>query len=315
MERQKAITTKPWWTKKRGVEVSGLTNATFGNILEETNQGHTLRRPILERIQELRRGRAVVSFFISFGAHIPLSQKDADMLEEVLANIDCSQGLTLILDAPGGDGLAAERIIQACRAYSGEDFEAIIPARAKSAATMICLGADRVIMSPTSELGPIDPQVVYDLGQGPVWVAAHHITRTYEDLLASASQPNANIAPYLQQLDRFNAVNISWLREAAELSEEIAVRSLANGMLKGEDEETIRERIKPFTDPTIMKSHGRGITADTARECGLEVEMIDLSSDLWKTVRSLYLRSNHVVDNPATTVRKLLETVNDSYLA
>ena len=36
----------------------------------------------------------------------------------------------------------------------------IVPDYAKSAGTLMALGADRIIMSETSELGPIDPQVI-----------------------------------------------------------------------------------------------------------------------------------------------------------
>ena len=108
---------------------------TFKSLQRETMQASSTRLPCLRRIQDLRNGRAVVSFFITFNAQTPLSQEDADMLEEVLINTDTTRGITLILDAPGGDGLAAERIIKACRGYSGGDFETIVPARAKSAYT------------------------------------------------------------------------------------------------------------------------------------------------------------------------------------
>jgi ClpP class serine protease len=144
-------------------------------IGREVNQTHELRKPLLEKLQKLREGRAIVSFFIGFQSNVPLMQSDADMIEEVLCNTDTSRGLTLILDAPGGDGLAAERIIRACRSYTKKDFEAIVPARAKSAATMVCLGADRILMGKTSELGPIDPQVPMKLhGDRVEWVAAHY---------------------------------------------------------------------------------------------------------------------------------------------
>jgi hypothetical protein len=147
--------------------------SVFSEIRKEVNQSQPLRRPYLDKIQKLRDGRTVVSFFITFWRDYPLSHADADMVEEVLCNMDCSKGITLILDAPGGDGLAAERMIQVCRSYSGADFETIVPARAKSAATMVCMGADRILMSPTSELGPIDPQVYFGPEESSKsWVAA-----------------------------------------------------------------------------------------------------------------------------------------------
>jgi|SRR5271157_1764496 len=79
--------------------------SAFSEIQKEVNQTHPLRVSHLEKIQSLREGRTVVAFFITFWRDYPLSQGDADMVEEVLCNTDCSKGVTLILDAPGGDGL------------------------------------------------------------------------------------------------------------------------------------------------------------------------------------------------------------------
>ncbi|HFD31269.1 MAG TPA: hypothetical protein ENJ28_00955 [Gammaproteobacteria bacterium] len=285
---------------------------TFKAINKETSQDPCLRKPYLEEITRLRDGRTVVSFFISFYAEAPLSQEDADMIEEVLLNIDNSKGVSLILDAPGGDGLAAERIIQICRSYSKGDFECIVPARAKSAATMVCLGADQIVMSLTSELGPIDPQVPYDVGFGPRWMAAHHIVKTYENLFNDAVKlEGGDIAPYLQQLSNFNAVYIEQLRTASELSKSIAISSLKNGMLLGEDDDSIRERIKPFTDPDFTMSHGRGITSDQAKDCGLKIVDVSPNDELWNAIWGLYMRSKYVVDN--CRAKKLIETINDSY--
>ena len=87
-----------------------------------------------------------------------IDDSDSTMIEEVLRNLDLSNGLALIINSPGGDGLAAERIINVCRKYSKtNEFWAIVSDKAKSAATMVCFGASKILMSETSELGPIDP--------------------------------------------------------------------------------------------------------------------------------------------------------------
>ena len=285
---------------------------TFQNVLVETQQQPSQRKPVLQELQKLLEGRTVVSFFISFSKAVPLSSQDADILEEVLVNSDNKKGVTLLLDAPGGDGLTAERIIKICRAYSGGDFEVIVPARAKSAATMVCLGADKILMSNSSELGPIDPQVVWDLGNGPTWFAAHHIIKTYDGLFQQALQMNnGNIDPILQQLSKFNAVMVESLRSASKLAEDIAVSSLMGAMMKDKTPEEIRDKIKSFTNPELTMSHGRGIYAEKAIECGLNVKVIDTESELWAAVRSLYIRSSHVVT--ATQTSKIVETPDFSY--
>jgi ClpP class serine protease len=62
-------------------------------------------------------------------------------------------GLALMIDSPGGDGLAAELIVNTCRAYSGTgDYWAIVPGSAKSAASIICMGAAKILMADTSQL-------------------------------------------------------------------------------------------------------------------------------------------------------------------
>lgn len=48
-----------------------------------------------------------------------------------------------------------------CRSYSGTDeFVAIVAGKAKSAATMICMGSSKIMMAAPSELGPVDPQII-----------------------------------------------------------------------------------------------------------------------------------------------------------
>jgi ClpP class serine protease len=82
------------------------------------------------------------------------------MLDGLLQKIDLSKGLAIIINSPAGDGLAAERMINALRSYSKTgEFIVIVPSKAKSAATIVCFGASRIIMGPSSELGPVDPQL------------------------------------------------------------------------------------------------------------------------------------------------------------
>lgn len=289
-----------------------MTSALVATQLE-VRQDHSLRKPLIQKLQDLRDSRLVLSFFISFRSRSPLGFEDANIIEEVLVNSDTSKGVTLLLDAPGGDGLAAERIIQLCRKYSQHDFETIIPSRAKSAATMICLGSDRILMGPTSELGPIDPQIPLKFGETWQWVAAHHVVKTYDDLMKNAIElQQGHIEPYLQQLAQFNATHVQMLRASTELAANIAVSSLKRGMLKEFNEREINKRIKCFTDPDVTLSHGRALTTEHLAECGLNIKELDLQSELWKVARDLYVRSTFVVDR-AETGGKLLETVNFSY--
>src|SRR5690349_935396 len=115
----------------------------YDRILEEENQGHSTRRLLFEALAQ-QIGRPVVSFFTSFRFPVMIQDDDADMLEGVLRSLDLTDGLALCISSPGGDGLAAERVVNLCREYSGTgEYWAIVPGKAKSAGTMICFGASK----------------------------------------------------------------------------------------------------------------------------------------------------------------------------
>ena len=52
-------------------------------------------------------------------------------------------------------------------------------------------------------------------------------------------------------------------------------------MLSSLTEAEIEKKIEPFTDPEFTMAHGRGITAEQADQCGLNVEQILPNSELW----------------------------------
>ena len=153
---------------------------------EEQYQGHGTRRSLyrrLERILEL----PVISFFTSFVYPVMVEDHDADMLEGVLQKCDLPKGFALLLSSPGGSALAAERLINICRSYSGTGrYFTIVPATAKSAATMICLGASRIIMGKTSELGTVDPQMVVEENGKVRWLLLYTLVKSYEGFFAKA---------------------------------------------------------------------------------------------------------------------------------
>ncbi|KKM09015.1 hypothetical protein SY88_21520 [Clostridiales bacterium PH28_bin88] len=66
--------------------------------------------------------------------------------------------IDLFLYTRGGDVLTPWRLVNLIREYSPY-FGVLVPFRAYSAGTLICLGADEILMGCMGELGPIDPSV------------------------------------------------------------------------------------------------------------------------------------------------------------
>lgn len=66
--------------------------------------------------------------------------------------------IDLFLYTRGGDVLTPWRLVNLIREYAPY-FGVLVPFRAYSAGTLICLGADEIVMGHMGELGPIDPSV------------------------------------------------------------------------------------------------------------------------------------------------------------
>ncbi len=72
---------------------------------------------------------------------------------EAMGNV---QRISLMLHTRGGITMAAWSLVNLIRSYC-EELEVIVPFRALSAGTLISLGAERIVMTRQSALGPIDP--------------------------------------------------------------------------------------------------------------------------------------------------------------
>lgn len=282
-------------------------------VLEERLQGHSTRKHLYLKL-EGEIGIPIISFFTSFTYAVTIEDNDADMLEGLLQKSDLSKGFALLLSSPGGSGLAAERIINICRSYSGTgEYTVIIPGKAKSAATMICLGASKVIMGKTSELGTIDPQIVIQEDGKVKWFSVFNIVRSYEDLFKRAVKEKGNLQPYLQQLANYDERDIAEYKSALSLSADIAVKTLKTGMLPNLSEEKIKQKIMIFLTPEKVKVHGRAIYSQDAADCDLNVEIKDVKESFWSVVYELYVRLNNSVST--NNVAKCIESKEYSFRA
>ncbi len=288
----------------------------YARLQSEVNQAPGVRHPLYRSIESRLGDACVVAFFTSFSRPVMIENEDADMLEEVLRNtITPDRRLFLILNSLGGDALAAERIVNVCDAFSDGRFSVIVPKAAKSAATMICLGAKQIMMSSTSELGPVDPQILIrdDQGKPSKYIAAHDVRRSFEELMEKAIVSSGRLEPFLQQLSRYDSREMAWIQSQQALAESIAVKLLKKGVLHSSSEDQIKAQSKPFLVPSETKVHGRPIYHDLARNCGLDIVLYGLDDPMWTDVWDLYIRLKHIVNHPSTGVGKIIESTSGTW--
>lgn len=116
----------------------------------------------LYRQLEQARGRPTIAYVTSprVGAN---GQIAGDSVSELLLQLDAlpsgTKELDLLLVSNGGDPTVAWRIVSLIRERVTK-FSVLIPQAAYSAATLIALGADEILMHPHGNLGPTDPQIL-----------------------------------------------------------------------------------------------------------------------------------------------------------
>lgn len=108
------------------------------------------RQQLIRRYQDLFDCRLIVMIDQIFPDSVTY-------FEDLLFDADPDQDLHMMLASPGGDGEVAVRLARAAQSRCRE-FTVLVPDQAKSAATILALGAHHILMGPTSDLGPVDPQ-------------------------------------------------------------------------------------------------------------------------------------------------------------
>jgi ClpP class serine protease len=116
------------------------------------------KKQLIQQIEGLRKSR-VVTYVTSdrqgpFNARIAMDV--VPLVSKQLQAIKKTQNIDLFLYSSGGDTMVPWRLVSMIREYC-DKFSVVIPYKAHSAATMIALGADEIVMSNLSEISPIDP--------------------------------------------------------------------------------------------------------------------------------------------------------------
>jgi hypothetical protein len=285
----------------------------YGHVNSERNQDHRTRHFLYEKIEEVL-GRPVVSLFTSFTSPVMLEDEDTNMLTDLLETMDLSKGLALIINSPGGDGLAAERMINVCRKYSKTgEYWAIVPGKAKSAATMVCFGSSKIIFGPSAELGPVDPQYTILKDNRFIRCSACNVVESYLDLFDKAVKTEGHLEPYIQQLSYYDSREIKELQAAIDLAKDISIRTLKTGMMSKETEAKIEEKMAIFLSPKDKKVHGRPIYYNEAKNCGLAIDEYSSEDTIWKVIYELFVRANAYVSSEKAS--KCIESKIQSFVA
>lgn len=146
-----------------------------------------VRRKYLAELATLT-GRSCIAYYTTFsppagaapGNYQISLDPDVQAFMVVVKDLPRGTPLDLILHSPGGSAEAAEAIIDYLRGrFSG--LRVMVPIAAMSAATMMAMAADEIVMGAHSQLGPIDPQLTIGTPEGPRSAPAAAIREQFDE--------------------------------------------------------------------------------------------------------------------------------------
>ncbi len=186
-----------------------------------------------------------------------------------------NEKLCVILDSGGGNIDSAYNLALLFRRYGTKKLEFIIPRWAKSAATLLALGGDKIFMGPVAELGPIDPQITQmNPLEGRVEsFSPLHIESTLELIRNEFDQGNEKLAKNLIERLQF-PLTLGSFKKSLDIGRQYIVKLLSTRMLKKKDgKEMAKEIAYKLTEG--YADHGFCIDCKEAINLGLNVEELD----------------------------------------
>jgi hypothetical protein len=255
------------------------------------------RIDLIKKIQEKRNSKIVTlvtSDRINLSA--PIHQMMNDIIYQQLRVIKDKGGdfknIDLFLYSRGGDSDAPWSIVSTIREiFPDRNFNVLIPFRAHSAATMISLGADEIVMTEKAELGPVDITIQDPLLSPPHPVHKTPIPISVEDVMGfiglleklDCTRAEEKIKSFEILSQHMNPLAIGKVNRLLEQTKLVTDRMLSNRkekLSREQNDEIVRKL------GSEIYSHRHSILRSEARQIGISyiknAEDYKIEDELWE---------------------------------
>jgi hypothetical protein len=266
-------------------------------MFEAVNAARYHRQEMIRSI-EARTSRRLLCYVA--GSSAPIERDDIAGFVDLLHNVSKGADVDLLLHTGGGDTDAAEKLMALVRVTVDKGWlRVVVPDFAKSAGTLMALAADRIIMSATSELGPIDPQVIRPDAQGNF---ARQSIQSYLDAYEShaaalRADPNDPVARLM--LQKIDPGTLKYFEVAKERARSLAERHLREFMFQPRNGKpgNVTKTASRLIDTKSWLSHGQMIGWQAAEEMELLVDYMEPKSEGWLAYWRLYCLQRLAVED------------------
>ncbi len=229
----------------------------------------------------------VICFYTPKGMSI--NQGHPDIFLEQLREIGPQEKLHLVVVSDGGDSSASYRIATILREYT-KNLSVVVPSRCASAATVLSLSADEIIMCPSGYLTAIDTKLNHELNpkgpdNRPVYVSVDQIKRVLRFLNEEgpAITENSKEGSYRTLFKYIHPVAIGEIDRISSRTILVATKMMKMHAQSFKDEAQINWIANHLYND--YPEHGFPIMFDEAKEIGLPVKKANL--ELGNLLRNL----------------------------
>ena len=249
---------------------------------EQTSPIDLVRRKYLNRLSEYT-GRTTIAYYSAFmskeSPNLGIMDGDMEGFMNAVKDVDCANGLDLLLNTPGGSPTAAEAIVEYLKDKFNKDIRAIVPQIAMSAGTMIACSAKEIILGRQSSLGPIDPQFS--------GIPAHNIKQEFEEARTDLAAHPENANYWAIKLQQYPAAFMKTAIDAIDLSDTLIRKWLSDVMLKDRPND-LDKAVSFLTSQEGSKVHDRHFKYKDCKEAGLKVKLMEEDNVLQDLILSVH---------------------------
>lgn len=277
---------------------------------------HAVHRDRYERqalIREIEKvtGRRLIVYVSNLNHHdSSITRDDIAPFYELVAGLDRDSDVDLMIQSPGGDPNAAEIIVHTLFSRT-KHLRVVVPQAAKSAATLVTLAADEILMSDTSELGPIDPQITIPTSYGLAFRPAQAFLNGLEMIKKEHSDGQALNPAYFPFLKGVDAALIDYCYKSIEHSKRLAVKWLTRAMYKNQPNEAARIA-EELINIDKYPNHGQVIHYQDGLRIGLKITYKSFDDPIWRSFWRLYV--NYIVAMKEQATVKVFENSHSSVM-
>lgn len=232
------------------------------------------RQKLYKKLEE-KRGFPLIVYVTSTRPNID-GKIAADVLAPLIDQIqelpESAKEVDFLIESMGGDALASWRIISLLRSKV-KKINILIPGSAFSAATILALGGDSIVLGKYGCLGPIDPQITMNKKDGTQENFAYEDVVAFLDFTTSdvgLSEQEFKLEAFKMLCEVLQPSALGFAKRASSLAVEIGEKLLLTHMGDSTEVRTKAHAIATKLNKSFF-SHGHALYKEEAKEIGLNI--------------------------------------------